>query len=120
MIVTWHLDYLVEADVVDLVGLLFVDPIDFHNELVAMAPPAILLALHSSVAVVGLVRGFGLSITLVLLEYCVDSLLIIGVACCEVGQLLCGCAKDERSEHVCVHDIGKLIALLGEAANVLM
>ena len=30
-----------------------------------------------------------------------------------------GCVENESSDHVRIHDIGKLIALLGKAANVL-
>ena len=134
MIVAWHLDNLVETDMVELASLLFVDPIDCRNELDVMVPPAILLALHSLVAVLGLVRGFSLSLTLVLPKYRVDSLLAGGVACCEVEQLPCslrfamselmdecliGCARDERYDHIHVHDIRQLIALLGEATDVL-
>ena len=97
------------------------DPIGCHDELVVMVPLAVLLALHSSVVVLGLVHEFSLSLTLVLLEYCGDGLLTRGVACCEVEQLPCspqfamsklmdeclmGCARVECSDHVCVHDIG--------------
>jgi len=134
MIAARHLDYLVEIDMVELASLLFVDPVDYRNELAVVVPLAVLLALHSLVAVLGLIRGFNLSLTLVFLEYCVDSLLAGGVACCEVEQLsrgpwfvaselvdecLIGCARDECSDHVHVHDIGELIALLGEVADVL-
>jgi hypothetical protein len=63
-----------------------------------------------------------------------DGLLAEGVACREVEQLPChspfaaselvdkcfvGCARDERSDHVRIHDIRKLIALLGKATDVL-
>ena len=81
MIAAWHLDNLAETDMVELASLLFVDPIDYRNELAIMVPPAILLALHSSVAALGLVYRFGLSLTLVLLEYYADGLLVGGVAC---------------------------------------
>ena len=43
MIATWHLDYLVEVDVVELASLLFMDPVDYSNELAVVASPAILL-----------------------------------------------------------------------------
>ena len=74
---------------VELASLLFVDPIDYRNELAIVVPLAVLLALHSSVVVLGLVHEFSLSLTLVLLEYCTDSLLAGGMACCEVEQLPC-------------------------------
>ena len=88
-LVARHLDSLVETNMVELASLLFVDPVDYHNELTVAVPPAILLALHSSVVVLGLIHGFSLSLTLVLLEYCVDGLLAGGMACCEVEQLPC-------------------------------
>jgi hypothetical protein len=72
---------------VELASLLFVGSIDCHDELAVAVPPAILLALYSSVAVLSLVHGFSLSLTLVLLEYRTDGLLAEGVACCEVKQL---------------------------------
>ena len=50
-----HLDYLVEADMVELASLLPVDPIDCHNELTIAAPPAILLSFSPSIAVLSLV-----------------------------------------------------------------
>ena len=81
MIAARHLDYLVEIDMVELASLLFVDPIDYRNELAIVVPLAVLLALHSLVAVLGLIRGFNLSLTLVLLEYYADGLLVGGVAC---------------------------------------
>jgi hypothetical protein len=119
---------------VELASLLFVNPIDCHDELAVTAPPVVLLTLHSSVAVLGLIRGFNLRLTLVLLEYCADGLLAGGVACCEVEQLPCSpwfatselmdeCfishARDECSDHIRIHDIRQLVALLGKAANVL-
>jgi hypothetical protein len=134
MIVARHLDYLVKTDIVELASLLFVDPIDYRNELAVVAPLAVLLALHSSVAVLGLVRGFSLSLTLVLPEYYVDGLLAEGMACCEVKQLphcswftapelvnesFVDHARDECSYHIRIHDIGKLVALLGKAMDVL-
>ena len=134
-LVARHLDSLVETNMVELVSLLFVDLVNYHNELAVAAPLAVLLALCSSVAVLGFVHGFSLSLTLVLPEYCAHGLLAGGVACCEVEQLprssrfatselvdecLIGCVRDERSDHVHVHDIRELIALLGEAVDVLM
>jgi hypothetical protein len=56
------------------------------------------------------------------------------MTCCEVEQLPCrslfavpklmdecfvGRARDERSDHVHIHDVGKLIALHGKVADVL-
>jgi hypothetical protein len=32
---------------------------------------------------------------------------------------LVGCARDECSNHVCINDVGKLIALLGKVVDVL-
>jgi hypothetical protein len=37
-----------------------------------------------------------------------------------VNKCFIGHARDERPDHVHVHDIGKLIALLGKATNVLV
>ena len=107
---------------VKLASLLFVDPIDCYNELAIVAPLVVLLALHSLVAALGLVCGFSLSLTLVLQEYCADSLLrSLWFAMSELmDECLIGCARDERSNHVRVHDIRELIALLGEAVDVLM
>jgi hypothetical protein len=118
---------------VELASLLFVGSIDCHDELAVAVPPAILLALYSSVAVLSLVHGFSLSLTLVLLEYRTDGLLAEGVACCEVKQLprsswfamseladecFVGHAQDERSDHIHIHDIMELVALLGKATDV--
>ena len=72
---------------VELASLLFVDPVDCRDELTVTEPLAVLLALHSSVVVLGLIHGFSLSLTPVLLEYCTDGLLAGGMACCEVKQL---------------------------------
>ena len=134
MIATRHLDYLVEADMVELASFMFVDPIDRRDELTMMASLAILHALHPSIIVFSHVYGFSLGVALVFIEDCTDGLLAEGVACCEVEQLprgpwfvaselvdecLIGCARDECSDHVHVHDIGELIALLGEVADVL-
>jgi hypothetical protein len=119
---------------VELVSLLFVNPVDCRDELAITVPLVVLLTLHSLVVVLGLIRGFNLRLTLVLLEYCADGLLTGGVACCEVEQLPCSpwfatsdlvdeCfishARDERSNHVRIHDIRQLVALLGKATNVL-
>jgi hypothetical protein len=135
MIVARHLDYLVEADIIELASLLLVDLVDHHDELAVAVPLAILLALYPSTRVFGLVRGFCLSLTLVFVEDCTDNLLAGGVACHEVEQLLrrprftaselmnecfIGHARDECYDHVRIHDIGKLIALLGKAADVLV
>ena len=63
-----------------------------------------------------------------------DGLLAGGVTCHEVEQLprclwfaapelvdecFVGRAGDERSDHIRIHDIGKLVALLGKAVDVL-
>ena len=56
MVAARHLDYLVETNMVELASLLFVDPIDCRNQLTIVVPPAILLALHSSIVVLGLIR----------------------------------------------------------------
>jgi hypothetical protein len=36
-----------------------------------------------------------------------------------VDECFIGHARDERSDHICIHDIGKLIALLGKAMDIL-
>jgi hypothetical protein len=36
-----------------------------------------------------------------------------------MDECFIGHARDERSNHICIHDIRKLTALLGEAADVL-
>jgi hypothetical protein len=97
-------------------------------------PPAVLLAFSSSIAVLSLIHRFGLGLTLILAKDCTDRLLVGGMACREVEQLprrprfaafeivdecFTGHARDERSDHVNIHDIGKLIALLGKAVDVL-
>ena len=120
---------------VEFASLLFVDPVDYCNELAVVVPLAILLSLLSSVVVLGLVHGFSLSLTLVLLEYCTDGLLTGGVTYREVEQLshrsrfvapelvdecFIGRARDERSDHACIHNVGKLVALLEKAADVLV
>ena len=134
MIVTRHLDYLVKADMAELASLLLIDPIDGCDELAVVVPPTILLAFYSPIAVLSLICGFGLHLALVLAEDCTDNLLAGGVTCHEVEQLprrlrfavpelmdecVVGRAEDERSNHICIHDVGKLIALLGKAVDVL-
>ena len=134
MVVARHLDYLVETNMVELPSLLLVDPIKRHDQLTIMVPPAVPLALYPSIMVFSLIHGFGLSLTLVFVEDCANGLLTEGVACHEVEQHLrrpwfaaskfmndcfVGRARDERSDHVCIHDIGKLIARFGKAADVL-
>jgi hypothetical protein len=37
-----------------------------------------------------------------------------------MDECFVGHARDERSDHVRIHDVGKLIALLGKVADVLM
>ena len=119
---------------VEFASLLPVDPVDRRDELAVAAPPAILLACSSPIAVLSLIRGFGLSLTLVLVEDCTYNLLVRGMTCREVRKLSChprfavpdlvdecfvGRAKDEGSDHVCIHDVEKLIALHGKAVDVL-
>ena len=87
MVVAWHLDYLIESNMVELASILLVDPIGGRDKLAIAAPPAILLALYSSIAVPSLVSGFGLSLDLMFVEDCMDGLLTRGVACYEVEQL---------------------------------
>jgi len=133
MIIAQHLDYLVEADMVDLASLLLMDPVDHHDKLAVAVPLAILLALYPSITVFSLVCGFSLSLTLVFVEDCMDIILAEDVACCEVEQFphrpqfaaselmdkcFIGRAGDESSDHVRIHDIKKLIALLGKAVDV--
>ena len=110
------------------------DPIDGHDELAVAVPPTILLAFYSLIAVLSLICGFGLRLALMLAEDCTDVLLVGGVTCCEVEQLLrhswfaapelvdecfVAHARDEHSDHVRIHDVRKLIALLGKVADVL-
>jgi hypothetical protein len=52
--------------VVELASLLLMDPVDCHDELAVVVPLAVLLALYSLIVVFSLVRGFGLSLALVL------------------------------------------------------
>ena len=111
------------------------DLVDRHDKLTVVTSPAILLAFPSPIAVLSLIRGFGLSLTLVFAKDCPDSFLVGGMACLEVEQLphrpcltaselvdecFIGRARDERSNHVRIYDVGKLIALLGKAADVLV
>ena len=134
MIMTWYLDYLVEADMAELASLLLIDPIDGCDELAVVVPPTILLAFYSPIAVFSFICGFSLCLALVLVEDCMDRLLARGVTCQEVKQLLhhsrfaapelmdgcfVGCARDERSDHVRIHDVRKLVVLLGKVVDVL-
>ena len=110
------------------------DPIDCHDELSIMAYLAILLALPPPIVVLSLVHGFSLILTLVFVEDRTDGVLARGMACHEVEQLLrhpwfvvsmlmnkcfVGHAEDERPNHVHMHDVGKVIALLGKTTDVL-
>jgi hypothetical protein len=88
MVTACHLDYLVEADMVELANLLPMDSIDRRDKLTVGAPPAILFSFSPSIAVLGLICGFVLSLTLALAEDCMNSLLAGGMACREVKQLL--------------------------------
>ena len=78
------------------------------------------------IVVFRLACGFSLSLTLVFVEDCTDDLLTRGVACHEVKQLprhpwfaaselvnecFVGCARDEHSDHVRIHDVRKLIVV---------
>ena len=110
------------------------DPIDGHDELAVAVPPTILLAFYSPIAVLSFICGFGLRLALVLAEDCMDDLLAGGLTCHEVEQLprhswfaapelvdkyFIGHARDERSGHVRIHDVRKVIAQLGKAVDVL-
>ena len=132
MVAAWQLDYLVKTDMVELASLLLLWCLWTLSTVVT--PPAILLAFPSPIAVLSLIRGFGLSLTLIFAEECMNGLLAEGVACRKVEQLphrprfaasklvderFVGHAKYERFDHVRIHDIGKLIALLGKAVDVL-
>jgi len=134
MVVARHLDYLVKTDMVGLASFLLVDPVGSRDELTVVAPLVVLLALYSSIVVRSLVCGFSLSLSLMFVEDCTDGLLAGGVACSKVEQLprhlrfaaselmnerFIGCARDEHSDHIRIHDIEKLVALLGKAADVL-
>ena len=135
MIATWHLDYLVKADMAELASLLLMDPIDGYDELAVMVPPTVLLAFYSPIMVLSLIYGFGLRLALVLAEDCMDGLHNKGETCREVEQLprpswfvapelvderFVGRAGDECSNHIRIHNVGKLVALLGKMAAVLM
>jgi hypothetical protein len=89
MVATWHLDYLVETDMAELASFLLVDPVDDYDELAVVASPTILLAFYSLIVVLSPICGFGLRLTLVFVEDCMDGLLARGVTCCEVEQLPC-------------------------------
>jgi len=135
MVVAWQLDYLVKTNVVELARFLPMDRVDCHDKLTVVMSPAILLAFPLSIVVLSLVCGLGLSLTHVFAKDCLDDLLTEGMACREVKQLphclwfvasklmdecFIGHDKDERPDHIYVHDIRKLIAILGKAADVLM
>ena len=49
---------------VELASLLLVDPVDHHDKPATTMPPAVLLAFLSPIAVLSLVRGFGLGLAL--------------------------------------------------------
>ena len=118
---------------VELASFLLADPIGGRDKLTVAAPPTVLFAVYSSIVVPSLIHGFVLSLALMFVEDCADGLLIGGVACCEVEQLprrswfaaselmnecFIGRARDKCSDYIRIHDIGKLIALLGKAADV--
>ena len=134
MDMAWQLDYLVETDMVELANFLPMDSVDRRDKLTIAVSPAIFLAHPLSIAVLSLVHGLDLSLTLVFAKDYSDSLLAGGMACREVEQLphrprlatselmdecFISHAIDECSDHVRIHDIGKLIALLGKAVDVL-
>ena len=73
---------------VELASLLLVDLVDHRDKLTVVAPLAVLLAFPSPIAVISLVRGFGLSLTLVFAKDCSDGLLVGGMAYSEDEQLL--------------------------------
>ena len=68
MVAAWHLDYLVETNMVELASFLLMDLVDGHDELIIIAPPTILFVVYSSITVPSLVRGFGLSLALMFAE----------------------------------------------------
>jgi hypothetical protein len=118
----------------DLASFLLVDLVDSCGELIVTTPPTVLLAFYLLIAVLSLICGFSLCLTLVLAEDCANGLLVGGMTCCEVEKLprcswfaapelidecFVGHARDECFDHVCIHDVRKLIALLGEAVDVL-
>jgi len=111
------------------------DPVDRRDELTIAMPLAVFLTFPSPIAVLSLIRGFGLGLALVCAKHSLDGLLAGGMSCSEVEPLSCrtqfavselvdecfiGRARGERSYHVYIHDVGKLIALLGKAPDVLM
>ena len=118
----------------ELGSFLLMDPVDGYDELVVAVPPTVLLAFYLPIVVFSLICGLGLRLALVLADDCMDGLLPRGVTCCEVEQLphrswfvvpelvdecFVGRAGDECSDHVRIHDVGKLIALLGKVMDVL-
>jgi hypothetical protein len=119
----------------ELDSFLLVDPIDDRDELAVTVPPNFLVAFYSPIAVLSLIYVFGLRLTLMFAQDCTYGLIIGGMTCCEVEQLprcswfaapelvdecFIGHARDERSNHVCIQDVRKLIALLREVADVLV
>jgi hypothetical protein len=68
VVATWHLDNLVKADMAELAGFLLVDPINGCDELAIAAPSTVLLSFYLPIAVLSLICGFGLRLTLVLVE----------------------------------------------------
>jgi hypothetical protein len=68
VVVTWHLDNLVKADMAELAGFLLVDPVNGCDKLAITAPPTVLLAFYLPIAVLSLICGFGLRLTLMLAE----------------------------------------------------
>jgi hypothetical protein len=134
MVVAWQLDYFVKADRVGLASLLLMDSINHRDKLIVMTPLVVLLAFTPTSVVPSLVHGLNLRLAIVFAKDCPDGLLAGGMACCKVEQLPChsrfvasefvdeglvGCTRDERSDHVHIHDVGKLNALLGKVEDVL-
>jgi hypothetical protein len=112
-----------------------VDPVDHHDKLIVTMPLAILLAFPSPIMVLTLIRGFDMGLALVFAKDCPDDLLAEGMACSEVEKLPChpqfavfelmdecfiGRAGEEHSDHIRIHDVWKLIALLGKAVDILI
>jgi len=110
------------------------DSVDRRDELTVMTTVVVLLALPPPIEVLSFVLGFGLSLNLVFVKDCLDGLLAEGMTYHEVEHLprrswlaaselmdeyFIGHARDEHADHIRIHDIGKLIALLGKAADVL-
>jgi hypothetical protein len=117
-----------------LLVFLLVDLIDGCDELAVAVPPTILFAFYSPIVVLSLICGFSLPLALVLIEDCTNGLLVGGMTHYKVEQLqrrswfaapelmdecFVGHARDERSDHVRIHDVEKLVALLGKAVDVL-